>query len=172
MPLQLHWVDTPPDNQTVTIKSPVTGQLQPVLGHPDPLYNSGIMSQAASVELQQGTVRAPFSGHYSYDLSVGRRLRFKHTSGLILQLELPLWIADLYSTGIAYLATSGTSVTQGQAVLQLDLQRLRQQHEVICAIFLNNHPAIKQLYAQSRWLQAVKDTLFWVTLDSQAAKTS
>lgn len=129
----------------------------PLTEHPDLLYNSNVLTLALCIKLQHGTLYAPFSGLYDSKLLAGRRLRFRHSSGLVMQLDLPLCANISSDAGVAHLATSGASVNNGQSVMQLDLQA--QQH-CYAVLMILPHPAIAEVFSTRRYAEATKDIAF------------
>lgn len=129
----------------------------PLTEHPDLLYNSNILTMALCIKLQHGKLSAPFGGAYDSQLLAGRRLRFRHNSGLTMQLDLPL-NTNINSNKVAtYQATSGTIVSCGQSVMTLDLQA--QQH-CYAVLMILPHPAITEVFSARRNVEAAKDVAF------------
>lgn len=151
----LTWLPQVEVNNGVALNSPATGQLLPVSAHPDLLYNTNVLTHALCIKLQHGTLRSPFNGVYDCRLLAGCRLRFRHSSGVTMQLDLPLPPAQKNTYSCVVL--SGSKVTAGQAVMEVDLQM---PGDCYAALMLLPHPAINAASSCSRFVEAAKDTAF------------
>lgn len=150
----LTWLPDLSSISGLTLNSPASGQLLPLSAHPDLLYNSNVLTDALCIKLQQGTLRAPFNGQYDSRLLNGRRLRFRHSSGLTMQLDLPINKATL-AYPYRHEVGSGCEVTVGQQILSLDLQALQECYAVL---MLLPNPAILASYSCSKYVEASVDT--------------
>ncbi|MDP5144690.1 PTS glucose transporter subunit IIA [Rheinheimera baltica] len=148
----------------LAIKSPATGQIKPVTTHSDLLYNANVLPQALCIDLQHGTLVSPFSGHFTNSLHGGRRLTFKHKSGLTLQIDLMVSQNISPSMAIKQLVGSGQAVQQGQTVLRLDLQLLQNSDECKAVLSVLPHPAIAAVYSSEYFVEASNDNAFVIQL--------
>jgi sugar PTS system EIIA component len=163
----IHWLPQLADTSGLPIKSPATGSIMPLSAHPDCLYSADVLPQAVCIKLQQGTLVAPFTGQYSCCLQGGRRLSFKHQSGLQLQLDLPESIHSSRSSAMKHLLRSGQSVHAGQAVIKLDLQLLHADVGCIAVLMIVPHPAIAAVNSAARFVEAAQDTAFIIQLKNR-----
>lgn len=163
----LNWLTQLHEIAGIAIKSPASGTLLPISSHPELLYNSGILQHALCIKLQQCLVTAPFNSHYQSSLNGRRRLRFKHNSGLTLQLELPSSIVARFGQGIEFLATSGQQLSAGQPVLRLDPHYLQSGLDCYAALMILPHPAIEAIFCMQRYVTAATDTAFIIQLKTK-----
>lgn len=162
----LNWLTQLSEMQGVAVKSPACGMLLPISTHPDQLY-SGILQQALCIKLQQGTVVAPFNSLYQCSLNGRRRLSFKHSSGLTLQLDLPSSVIAGLGQGIEYLADSGQHLSAGQPVLKLDPYYLQAELGCYAALMVLPHPAIEAIFSMQRYVTAATDTAIIIQLKNK-----
>ncbi|HEY0924761.1 PTS glucose transporter subunit IIA [Rheinheimera pacifica] len=163
----LNWLAQLNEIEGVAIKSPACGTLLPISSHPELLYNSGIMQQALCIKLQQGTVVAPFNSLYQCCLNGRRRLRFKHSSGLTLQLDLSSHLIADCSQGIEHLAGSNQQLRAGQPVLRLDPHYLQASQGCYAALMILPHPAIEAIFCMQRYIAAAADTAIIIQLKNK-----
>ena len=163
----LNWLTQLSEMQGVAVKSPACGMLLPVNAHPQQLYNSSALSSALCIKLQQGTVVAPFNSLYQCSLNGRRRLRFKHSSGLTLQLDLPQSIMAGLGQGIEFLASSGQQLSAGQPVLKLDPYYLQAEQGCYAALMVLPHPAIEAIFSMQRYVTAATDTAIIIQLKNK-----
>ncbi|MBZ9613561.1 PTS glucose transporter subunit IIA [Rheinheimera maricola] len=136
------------------IKSPVTGMVMPLTEHPDLLYNSNVLTLALCIKLQHGTLKAPFSGVFDRQLLGGRRLRFKHNSGLVIQLDIPLDADMTNGKSVNHLVKSGATIRSGESVMSLDIRAYGNCHVVLMIL---PHPAITHAFSARRHVEALND---------------
>jgi sugar PTS system EIIA component len=163
----IHWLPLLTDTSGLPIKSPATGTIMPLSAHPDFLYSADVLPQGICIKLQQGSLVAPFSGQYSCSLQGGRRLSFKHQSGLQVQLDLPESINSSRSSAVKHLIRSGQSVHAGQSVIKLDLQLLHAEAGCIAVLMIVPHPAIAAVSSAARFVEAGQDTAFIIQLKNR-----
>lgn len=151
----------------IPIKSPVSGQIVPISQYPQAFFQQDILTTAVACKLDHGLVLSPFAGVLSLQLSVQRRLIFRHQSGFSLLVELPAILAKLNGRGLNWLVTPQQTLTAGQPVLQLDLSYLQmalELEELWTVIALNSPVAIDKLYSRQAKLNAGSDPLFIMQL--------
>lgn len=166
--LLLNWLAQLSDiTEGVAVKSPVCGNLLPINVHPERLYNSAGPAQALCIKLQQGVVMAPFNCLYQCSLNGRRRLRFKHSSGLTIQLDLPSGVTAAFGQGIEYLAGSGQQLRAGQPVLKLDPRYLQADQGCYATLMILPHPAIEAIFSMQRYVTAATDTAIIIQLKNK-----
>lgn len=160
----VNWLTQLTASHGIAVKSPAYGMLLPVSAHPQTLYNCGALPSALCIKLQQGTVVAPFNSLYQCSLNGRRRLRFKHSSGLTLQLDLPQSIMAGLGQGVEFLASSGQQLSAGQPVLRLDPHYLQTQQGCYVVLMVLPHPAIEAIFSMQRYVDAATDTAIIIQL--------
>lgn len=163
----IQWLPQLSDISGLAIRSPVTGLIMPLHDHYDPLYSNNILPLALCIKLENGTVYAPFNCEYSYCLMSGRRLRFKHQSGLILQIDLPGISDAVNDNSIVHLTSGNIRVSAGQAVVKLDLQQLVGNNCNYAVLMILPHPIIASVSSSERFVDAVSDTAITIQLKSK-----
>lgn len=151
----------------IAVKSPASGMISPLSVHPDLLYNANVLALALCIKLQHGTLVAPFAGHYSACLQSNRRLRFRHSSGLTAQLDLPRSLANCNGKGVITLTPPGSMVRSGQPVVKLDLQSLQGDSGCYAVLMLLPHPAIQNAFCAARYVGAAEDTAVIIQLNNK-----
>lgn len=151
----------------LAIKSPASGIILPLHAHPDPLYNTNVLPQALCMKLQHDTLVAPFAGLYNSSLLFGRRLSFRHKTGLTLQLDLPEDKSLKHGGAIKHLVNDGSQVIAGQPVLRLDPKLLQADGVYMLVLMLLQHPAISTVLSAERFVAAGQDTLFTIQLKNK-----
>lgn len=164
----IQWIPQLDAMPGLPIKSPVTGDIMPLTSHPELLFNANVLPQALCIKLQHGTLVAPFAGSYSSTLLDGRRLRFKHKSGLTMQLDLADRKTYRHGVAIRHLVNSGQQVHAGQAVIRLDLQLLQHSNADWAVLTVLPHSAINAVFSAERFVTAAEDTAFTIQLKNHA----
>jgi len=168
----LHWTEQLPRTaDTILLKSPVTGQVLPLSEHPEPLYHNGILPLAVCIRLEHGIITAPFNCLFSRRLNNGRRLSFRHHSGFTLQLELPQEIATFHGAGLISYVETPAEVKAQQQVMQLDLQRFRQQGQLYAIVMPEPFPRLHTAHCRQRKVLAGQDILYSLELNQKTDQT-
>ena len=144
----------------LTINSPASGIILPLHAHTDLLYNTTVLTQAICIKLTHGTLIAPFAGVYERSLLAGRRLSFRHKSGLTLQLDLPEDSSLQHGEAIKSLVHDGEQVISGQPVLRLDPKLLQAETGYLVVLMVLPHPAILAVFSAERFVAAGLDAVF------------
>lgn len=147
--------------QGLVIKSPFTGLVMPSSKHPEPLYQQDILPNSLCAKLEHGLIIAPFNTKLTTSRDLGRRLRFMHTSGLELIIDLPITLRKLQGKGLHWLSEPGQKIAAGSPVLQLDLPFLQLNlGEIFCVASLRVPTKLNTLYSKQAHVQANQDPLF------------
>lgn len=163
----IQWLSQLSDISGLAISSPATGLIKPLIEHPDPIYSSNILPQAICIKLQQGLLYAPFNCQYSCHLFFGRRLRFKHQSGLILQLDLPQLTQEEANHTIKQLVCNNSHIKAGQPIVKLDLQNITHNASPYAVLMLLPNPAVTAVFSTERHVDAVKDNAMIIQIKSK-----
>ena len=160
----INWLSPGENLAGFQLKSPVSGMIKPLTSHSELIYNANVLPQALCVELQQGTLIAPFSCHYDTALLGSRRLIFKHKSGLTLQVDLAPSTDIVPAQAIKHLVSPRTMVSAGQAIIRLDMQQLSPLTDLQLVVMVLPHPVINAVFSCERYVEAGQDTLFTIQL--------
>ncbi|MCB5227510.1 PTS glucose transporter subunit IIA [Alishewanella sp. 16-MA] len=143
------------------IKSPFSGQVLPISMHPELLYQQDIFPATLCCKLQQGTLYAPFSGHFTTARAGERRLIFTHTSGLTLTVDLPFAISIDHGKGLHWLCRAPREVKAGTPILQIDLAYWQLVlDELYCVASLSLPSKLDKLLSRQAQVLANQDPLF------------
>lgn len=151
----------------IPIKSPVCGQIVPISQYQQAFFQQDVLTTAIACKLDHGLILSPFAGMLSLQLSVQRRLVFRHQSGLSLLLELPSALSRLNGRGLNWLIDQHQPLSAGQPVLQLDLSYLQMALDLDdfwVVVALHSPLAIDKLYCRQAKLNAGTDPLFILQL--------
>jgi sugar PTS system EIIA component len=139
----------------------------PLSMHPDLLYNTNVLPQALCIKLQHGTLVSPFSCQFNCQLLSGRRLSFKHNSGLTVQLDLPATITQASGSAVRPLVASGQNVHAGQAVMKLDLQLIGADQGLFAVLMVLPHPVISNVFSVERFVDAAQDSAIIIQIKNR-----
>lgn len=158
------WRSSLPHNESVCIKSPLSGNVLPVTSHPDLLYNANVLPTALCIKLSQGKLLSPFSGVCTFSLQYNRRICIKHRSGLILQIE---FCATLFAQNSKQKQFIGAgNVIAGQQLMSFELPS-NQHNACYAVIMLSNHPSASEIWACQRQVIAGIDPLLFIEQNNQ-----
>lgn len=153
--------------QGLAVKSPASGFIQPLQYHTDPLYRANVLPQTLCMKLQHDTLVAPFAGFYDSCLQNGRRLSFRHKTGLTLQLDLPQNKEPGRGWAIKPLVFSQKQVKATQPILRLDPKLLQDTEGYLIVLTILPHPAISAVFSTERFVEAGLDNLFTIQLKNK-----
>lgn len=158
------WRSSLADNEGISIKTPLSGDVLPVTSHPDLLYNANVLPAALCIKLTQGKLLAPFSGVCTFSLQYNRRISINHRSGLILHIE---FCAKLFAQNSKQkqLICAG-NVVAGQQLMSIELPA-NQQNACYAVVMLSNHHSISEVWTCQRQVIAGTDPLLIIKQKNQ-----
>ncbi len=113
-----------PVQKTAGIHSPVTGELIPMEEIPDPVFAEGLMGPCVGILPEDGKIYAPLNGTVSAVVATGHALSICGDGEEIL-VHVGLDTVKLEGEGFTLHVREGETVSQGQLILEADLDLIR-----------------------------------------------
>lgn len=111
--------------QHIVLRAPVTGEIVPISQVPDAVFSGELLGRGIAINPESGMVVAPFAG------IVTRIFPSNHAFGMVLKSGIEIFVhvgvdtVDLGGQGFQRFVHEGDIVTQGQSILEVDLDWLR-----------------------------------------------
>lgn len=145
----------------IALNAPVSGQVEPIEVMPGVNHLINEMGEGVSIKMEGQTVYAPFNaivldwqpGYGKVVLQAANKLKF------IIQLDFQC--LSLNGLGIQPFIKVGQKITQGSALFQVDLYKLRLHLKTVKLYFLLiNHQQIKSIEVIHKYVTGNQDKLF------------
>ena len=109
-----------------TIVSPLTGELLPLVEAKDPVFAQGTMGQGVVIEPSEGKLVAPFDGQVSLLFPTKHAIGLVSDTGVEVLIHVGLDTVELDGKGFTVHVSQGDRVKQGQLLLEVDLNVVKQ----------------------------------------------
>lgn len=112
------------DTQPVTlhVKAPMTGRALPLSEVPDPAFSGGHMGSGIAIEPSEGRVFAPFDCTVAHVMDKSKHaVILEHDNGAQLLIHVGINTVSLKGEGFTTHVKSGDRVSEGQLLLEFDL---------------------------------------------------
>lgn len=109
-----------------TIVSPLTGELLPLAEAKDPVFAQGTMGQGVVIEPSEGKLVAPFDGQVSLLFPTKHAIGLVSDTGVEVLIHVGLDTVELDGKGFTVHVSQGDRVKQGQLLLEVDLNVVKQ----------------------------------------------
>ena len=113
------------DRAALPLTAPVGGETVPMKQIPDVIFSSGVIGSCIGIMPETGHILAPCDGVVTEIADTNHALTFRTADGMEILLLVGLDTFRLNSEGICPLVAEGETVTRGQAVMDADLERIR-----------------------------------------------
>ncbi|MGA9702655.1 phosphoenolpyruvate--protein phosphotransferase, partial [Pseudomonas sp.] len=129
----------PYNNNELTLSAPLTGPVLTLGNVPDEVFASGAMGDGIAIDPLNGCLHAPCDGVIIQVARTSHALTIRAENGAELLMHVGIDTVELNGEGFALLVKEGARVSQGQALVQFDLDRIaRQCKSLISLIILTN----------------------------------
>ncbi|VVN58907.1 hypothetical protein PS687_03186 [Pseudomonas fluorescens] len=127
------------NNNAVTLGAPLSGPVLTLGNVPDEVFASGAMGDGLAIDPLNDCLHAPCDGEIIHVARTGHALTIRADNGAELLMHVGIDTVELKGEGFALLTRQGARVSQGQALVRFDLDRIaRQCKSLISLIILTN----------------------------------
>ncbi|WP_455825521.1 phosphoenolpyruvate--protein phosphotransferase [Pseudomonas graminis] len=127
------------NNNELTLSAPLTGPVLTLGNVPDEVFASGAMGDGIAIDPLNDCLHAPCDGVIIHVARTGHALTIRAENGAELLMHVGIDTVELNGEGFALLVKEGARVSQGQALVQFDLDRIaRQCKSLVSLIILTN----------------------------------
>lgn len=116
----------PNNNNELILSAPLSGPVLTLAKVPDPVFASGAMGHGIAIDPLNDTLHAPCSGVVIQVARTRHAMTLRTDNGAELLLHLGLDTVNLQGAGFTLLVEEGARVSQGDALLRFDLDRVAQ----------------------------------------------
>ncbi|MBQ9267995.1 MAG: PTS glucose transporter subunit IIA [Oscillospiraceae bacterium] len=114
------------DRTVLPLTAPVGGETVPMKQIPDLMFSSGVIGNCIGIMPENGRILAPCDGVVMEIADTSHALTFRTEDGMEILLLAGLDTFTLNGEGLRPLVGEGETVTRGQAVMEADLDRIRE----------------------------------------------
>ena len=108
------------------LTAPVSGETVPMKQIPDVMFSSGVIGNCIGIMPDSGHILAPCDGVVLEIADTNHALTFRTADGMEILLLIGLDTFTLGGKGLCPLVKEGETVTRGQAVMEAELDRIRE----------------------------------------------
>lgn len=127
------------NNKDLTLSAPLSGPVLTLGNVPDEVFASGAMGDGIAIDPLNDCLHAPCDGVIIHVARTGHALTIRADNGAELLMHVGIDTVELNGEGFALLVKQGARVSQGQALVQFDLDLIaRQCKSLVSLIILTN----------------------------------
>ncbi|WP_338486639.1 phosphoenolpyruvate--protein phosphotransferase [Pseudomonas trivialis] len=127
------------NNNVLTLSAPLSGPLLALGDVPDDVFASGAMGDGIAIDPLNDCLHAPCDGVIIHVARTGHALTIRAANGAELLMHLGIDTVELGGEGFELLVEHGAQVSNGQALVRFDLDRIaRRCKSLVSPIILTN----------------------------------
>lgn len=127
------------NNNELTLSAPLSGPVLALGDVPDEVFASGAIGDGIAIDPLNDCLHAPCDGVIIHVARTGHALTIRADNGAEVLMHVGIDTVELNGEGFALLVKDGARVSQGQALIQFDLDRIaRQCRSLVSLIILTN----------------------------------
>ncbi|QXH80941.1 phosphoenolpyruvate--protein phosphotransferase [Pseudomonas salmasensis] len=172
----------PNNNNPLTLSAPLSGPVLALNRVPDEVFASGAMGDGIAIDPLNDCLQAPCDGVIIHVARTGHALTLRADNGAEVLMHIGIDTVELNGEGFALLVKEGARVSQGQALVRFDLDRIaRQCKSLVSLIILTNSDrfaltpvAVKSVKAGEPLMQLAprSGTVVQAAVDNSSAEAS
>lgn len=129
----------PNNNNPLTLSAPLSGPVLALNRVPDEVFASGAMGDGIAIDPLNDCLQAPCDGVIIHVARTGHALTIRADNGAEVLMHVGIDTVELNGEGFALLVKDGARVSEGQPLVQFDLDRIaRQCKSLVSLIILTN----------------------------------
>lgn len=129
----------PNNNNPLTLSAPLSGPVLALNRVPDEVFASGAMGDGIAIDPLNDCLQAPCDGVIIHVARTGHALTIRADNGAEVLMHVGIDTVELNGEGFALLVKEGARVSEGQPLVQFDLDRIaRQCKSPVSLIILTN----------------------------------
>ena len=127
------------NNNELTLSAPLSGPVLTLGNVPDEVFASGTLGDGIAIDPLNDCLHAPCDGVIIHVARTGHALTIRADNGAEILMHVGIDTVELNGEGFALLVKEGARVSEGQALVQFDLDRIaRQCKSLVSLIILTN----------------------------------
>ena len=147
--------------KSIAIPSPISGRVMPLSSHPSRIYQQKLMGDGVAVAPSGYKIVAPFKCVVLRCDAAFPEIRLKAANGLRMHIAIGEPDERLMGEGIRLMCKRGQVVPAGNALIEFDLPRLKQNMaHVVTAVTILNSNKLRGLEPSLHHVRATEDIIF------------
>ncbi|MCW1246366.1 phosphoenolpyruvate--protein phosphotransferase [Pseudomonas sp. SAICEU22] len=126
----------PNNNKELILSAPLSGPVLTLANVPDAVFASGAMGDGIAIDPLNDTLYAPCDGEVIHVARTGHAVTLRADNGAELLLHLGLDTVELQGDGFSILVKEGARVSNGQALLRYDLDKVAQRCKSLVSLLI------------------------------------
>ncbi|MDM8533754.1 PTS glucose transporter subunit IIA [Clostridiaceae bacterium HSG29] len=142
----------------IILKMPINGKLINITEVPDAVFSQKMLGDGFAIEPSEGIVYSPINGKVIQKFPTNHALGLETEEGLEILIHFGLDTVELKGEGFKNLVEVGDVITAGQALLEVDLEFLKENNKPsVTPIIFTNFDKIKKFDAKYGEIAAKSD---------------
>lgn len=130
----------------VKIFSPVKGQIVDLSSVEDEVFSKKMMGDGLAIEPEDGLFHAVADGELTMVFKTGHAFGMKLKNNVEILVHIGIDTVELEGEGFEILKEQGSSVKAGEAIVKVDLEKLRQKgYKLITPVIITGPESYKNL---------------------------
>ena len=130
----------------LVLKMPINGKLINISEVPDAVFSQKMLGDGFAIEPNDGMVYSPINGKVIQKFPTNHAIGLETEDGLEILIHVGLDTVELKGEGFKNLVEVGDIVTEGQALLEVDLEFLKEKNKpIVTPVVFTNFDKIKRL---------------------------
>ena len=134
-----------PAGEPGAVMAPLSGNVIELKEVGDGVFSEGILRDGCGIEPEEGCVYAPFNGEVIQAADTGHAVGLLSEDGVELLIHVGLDTVALKGEGFDLFVKEGDRVTQGQKLLNFDIEKIAQKYPVVTSVIVTNTPDYKEI---------------------------
>ena len=134
-----------PAGEPGAVMAPLSGNVIELKEVGDGVFSEGILGDGCGIEPEEGCVYAPFNGEVIQAADTGHAVGLLSEDGVELLIHVGLDTVALKGEGFDLFVKEGDRVTQGQKLLNFDIEKIAQKYPVVTSVIVTNTPDYKEI---------------------------
>ncbi len=131
--------------KTIVLKMPINGKLINITEVPDAVFSQKMLGDGFAIEPTEGIVYSPINGKVIQKFPTNHAIGLVTEEGLEILIHFGLDTVELKGEGFKNLVEVGDIITEGQALLEVDLEFLKENNKpIVTPIIFTNFDKIKK----------------------------
>lgn len=125
-------------SETVTVCSPLNGEIKPITEVNDPTFAEGILGQGAAIVPREGKLYAPFECTVFGIADSKHAINLAGPDGIEMLIHIGLETVKLNGACFNPKVKDGDAVKQGDLLMEFDLEEIKKNYDTITTMLVTN----------------------------------
>jgi phosphocarrier protein FPr len=150
-----------PENPTVSILAPLSGELVPLEAVPDPVFSQKMVGEGMAIDPLSNTLCAPCDGEIAQLHPSGHAITVVGADGIQVLMHIGLDTIKLRGLGFSPRVKRGDKVRQGEPLIEFDMDFLAMRAKsLLTLVVITNSDKITSFLPATGMVEVGKDWIF------------